>query len=435
LREIEAHLAKHGWWEGTLIHRRQDGTRVTVLSRWALRRSEGKPPIVLEINNDMTERKEAEEALKLADRRKSEFLATLAHELRNPLAPITNSLEIMRLAGKDQAVVEQGLARMDRQVKQMVRLVDDLMDVARINQGRITLRRERVDLAAVIDQSAELSGPLAEKLRHQVTVTLPSESIFLNADPIRLAQIFSNLLNNACKYTEPGGRIWLTAERVGSDARIFVADSGIGISAEMLPHIFEMFRQVDHTLERSQSGLGIGLTLVKQLVEMHDGTIEASSDGLGMGSQFVIRLPLLVETHGPGSTAMATVPRDDGRVMVPRRILVVDDSKDNADSLAQLLRITGHEARQAHDGLEAIEAAESFRPEIVLLDIGLPRLNGFEACRRIREHEWGKTMMLIALTGWGQEDDHCRSMDAGFDKHLVKPVDFAILMDMLASRR
>ncbi len=393
-----------------------------------LRNRDGDVTGASSIIHDITERREAEEVLKAADRRKSEFLAMLAHELRNPLAPVRNSLQIMRLAGDDQATVDQAVATIERQVTQMVRLVDDLLDVARINRGKIELRRERVALKPVIDQAVEVSRPLVAKRRHELTLELPSQPVFLHADPTRLAQVLSNLLNNACTYTEPGGRIWFSAERQGSDVLISVKDSGVGIPADMLPQIFELFTQVDQTLERSQGGLGIGLALVKQLVELHEGTIEASSDGPGLGSEFVVRLPLLIEQHAEDHAA---APMTRIAATSSRRILVVDDNEDSAKSLAKLLSIAGHETRIAFDGLEAVAAAEEFRPDVVLLDIGLPRLNGFEACRRIREKAWASAITLVALTGWGQDEDRLKAKDAGFDHHLVKPPEYTALTEIL----
>ena len=356
----------------------------------------------------------------------------LAHELRGPLAPLCNTLEIIKRADGDDALLQQAWTIMERQLAQMVRLVDDLLDVSRIARNKLELRRERVELASVVHQAAETCRPLAEGSKQEVTVTLPPGAVYLHADPVRLAQVFSNLLQNACKYTEPGGRIWLTAERQGSDVLVSVKDTGIGIPTEMLPHIFELFTQVDRTLERSQGGLGIGLTLVKQLVEMHGGTVEASSDGPGLGSEFVVRLPILVEKpeKHPSPASVTAKP-----ATATRRILLVDDNQDSAQTLAKLLTLTGHETRVAHDGVQAVEAAGQFLPDAVLLDIGLPRLNGFEACRRIREQAWGKTMMLVALTGWGQEEDRRKSRDAGFDHHLVKPVDYAALMRLLGELR
>ncbi len=389
------------------------------------------------IARDITEEKKSEQhiyrlmtELQEADRRKDEFLATLAHELRGPLAPLSNALEIMKRADGNDDLIQQACNTMERQVVQMVRLVDDLLDVSRITHHKLELRKERVALADVIGQALEICRPLAESSEHEVSVTLPPESIYLYGDPVRLSQAFSNLLNNAYKYTEPRGRIWLTSERQGSDVVVSVKDTGIGIPPGMLPRIFEMFTQVDRALERPHSGLGLGLTLTKQLVELHQGRVEALSDGPGRGSEFVVRLPILVEKpegHRPPG------PTVSEHATPTRRILVVDDNKDSAESLAMLLRMTGNEVQLAYDGLQAVEAAEKLRPDLVLLDIGLPKLNGYDACRRIREQRWGKDMVLVALTGWGQEKDRHKSKDAGFDGHMIKPVSYTDLMKLLAS--
>jgi PAS domain S-box-containing protein len=388
------------------------------------------------IFRDVTEKRRADHqlaesraSLQAADRRKDEFLAMLAHELRNPLAPMRNSLEIMRLARDDKLVADQALATMERQIDQMVHLVDDLLDVARISRGKIELRRERVELRGVVEQAVELCRPLAERLKHDVRVSLPAESLYLQAEAVRLSQVLSNLLHNACKYTEPGGRIDLVAERDGAELVVAVKDTGVGIPAEMLPRVFEMFTQVDQTLERAQGGLGIGLTLAKELVEMHGGTIEARSEGPGCGTEMIVRLPLVADQ--PGGAERTSSP--DGQVSRAWRILVVDDNKDSADSLSMLLKLRGHTVSTVHDGPEAIEEAERFRPELVLLDIGLPRMNGLEVCRRIREQAWGKTMIVVALTGWGQEEDRARTKEAGFDHHLVKPVQIGELTGMIGA--
>jgi two-component system CheB/CheR fusion protein len=387
------------------------------------------------IVRDITNRKQDEERiyglmtqLKEADLRKNEFLAMLAHELRNPLAPLLNMLEIMKRGDGNGEVIEQVRSTLERQLGQMVRLVDDLLDMSRITRSKLELRKECVELAAVIHQSVEACRPLAERAKHELNVSLPPEPIYLHADPVRLAQVFGNLLNNACKYTEPGGRIWLTVERQGSEVVVNVKDTGLGIPSDKLASIFEMFTQIDRSLDRSQGGLGIGLTLVKRLVEMHGGSVEAYSDGQGLGSEFVVRLPMLIEkpqTKTPEPTAEQTPA-------AAHRILIVDDNRDAATSLAMLLKMTGNETQTAHDGLAAVETAATFRPDVVLLDIGLPKLNGHDACRRIREQPWGKNMVLVALTGWGQDEDRRQSKDAGFDHHMVKPVDFADLMSLLA---
>ena len=412
------------------------GHRTMLLNARRLYREENQTELILLAIEDITFEKEAEKRayelmiqLKDADRRKDQFLATLAHELRGPLAPLRNMLEIMQRAKDDGHLFQQARDTMERQLRQLVRLVDDLIDVGRITRDKIELRKERIELASVIQQSVEACRPLAECANLQVSATLPPEPIYLYVDPVRLAQVFSNILNNACKYTEPGGRISLVAERQGSDVAVTVKDTGLGIPPDKLDSVFEMFTQIDRTLECSQGGLGIGLTLAKRLVEMHDGTISAHSEGPGAGSEFVVRLPILIGTpkaETPKPTAEQTAP--------PRRILVVDDYTDAASSLALLLKITGNETHIANDGLEAVEAAEKFRPDVVLLDIGLPKLNGYDACRRIREQPWGQNMVIVALTGWGQEEDRRRSKDAGFDGHLIKPVDYAALMKVLASR-
>jgi signal transduction histidine kinase len=375
-------------------------------------------------------RREASEALREADRRKDEFLAMLSHELRGPLAPLGNMLEVVKRAGDNAELLPQAYDTMERQLSQLVRLVDDLLDVSRITRNKMELRKQRVELASIVHHAAEACRPLGDSLGHEVAVTLPPEPVYLNADAARLAQVFQNLLNNACKYTEPGGRVWLTAERQAGDVVVTVKDTGVGIPPDKLASIFDMFTQVDASRERARGGLGIGLALVKRLVEMHDGTVEARSEGPGRGSEFVVRLPVLTETLPAAQQATAAAKE---RAAVARRILVVDDNADSAESLTMLLQVSGHETHMAHDGREALAAAERFRPEVVLMDIGLPRLNGYDAARHIREQPWGKDMVLVALTGWGQEEDRRKSKEAGFDLHMVKPVDLDLLMERLAS--
>ena len=384
---------------------------------------------------DVTERKRYEQSLQEADRRKNEFLAMLAHELRNPLAPMRNALQIMRLTasrevpGPEDEAIQSASAMMERQVSQMVRLVDDLLDVSRISRGRIELRRGRTELASAIHHAVEAARPSYKSMDHTLIVTLPPEPMFLNADPTRLAQVLGNLLSNACKYTPRGGRMRLTVERDADQTVIKLQDNGIGIAARELPRIFEMFVQIDTSLERSVSGLGIGLTLVKSLVEMHQGTVHVHSAGVGYGSEFVVRLPIMVEPPQSPAPVLAVVrtPRKNSR-----RVLVVDDNQDSASSLAGLLNLMGHRTQTASDGQEAVAAALTFQPEVVLLDIGLPILNGYDACRQIRAQPDGKRILMIALTGWGQDDDRRKSKDAGFDAHLVKPVDHEELMKLLA---
>jgi PAS domain S-box-containing protein len=382
------------------------------------------------IIDDFTEKKQAEEALRDANRRKDEFLATLAHELRNPLAPIRNAVELMRGANDDVGLMEKARSIMERQVAQMVRLVDDLLDMARITKGKLQLRQDRIELAAVVRSAIEIARPLIDVQAHELTVTLSQEPVHLEADPIRLAQVFSNLLNNAVKYTEKGGHIWLTAERQGGKVVVSVRDTGIGFTAEHLPRLFEMFSQVEPALERSQGGLGIGLALVRGLVELHGGSVEARSAGPGKGSEFTVRLPIVETTaqkpQEPGA-------EEDKPCAGPKcRILIADDLRDAVESLAMMLRLAGHDIRTAHDGLEAVQEAAAFRPDVVVLDIGMPKMNGYEAARHIRQQPWGKNMVLVALTGWGQEEDKQRTFEAGFDHHLTKPVEPAALEKLLA---
>jgi PAS domain S-box-containing protein len=411
------------------IRRRDDGECRYIHAVEAIRTdAQGQAQWLVGTNLDITERKQADDALKESDRRKDEFLATLAHELRNPLAPIRNGLQIMRLSSDNPEAVEQARIMMDRQLGQMVRLVDDLLDVNRIGRGKLELRKSRVELAAVLNNAVETSRPIIETGGQQFTVSLPSQPIFLDADMTRLGQAFTNLLNNAAKFSEPGGRIELTAERQGSDVVVRVTDCGIGIPPEMLHKIFDLFTQVDRSLERARGGLGIGLTLVKRLVEMHGGSVEARSDGPGRGSEFVVRLPILIES--PKVAVPEQSPEQPARTAL--RILVVDDNHDLARSLAKLLKLIGNETHIAHDGLEAIELAARVSPDVVLMDIGMPKLNGYDAARRIREQPWGKELLLVAVTGWGQDEDRRQSQEAGFDEHMVKPVDFTALTRVLA---
>jgi PAS domain S-box-containing protein len=380
------------------------------------------------IFRDITERKAAEHALREADRRKDEFLAVLAHELRNPLAPMRNALEMVRLAADDPAVFNRVRGMMERQVEHMVRLTDDLLDVSRITRNRLELRRAPVDLTTVIHRAMESSDPLLKERRHTVTLALPSAPLTVHADESRLAQVLYNLLGNAAKYTQPGGHIRVKAVRDGRDAVITVADNGIGIAAENLLSVFEMFTQVDASLERSQGGLGIGLTLSRRIVELHGGSIEAASEGPGRGSTLVVRLRAL-----DGNAGAAPPPRPSYQRAVGRRVIIADDNRDSADTLAAMLGMVGHDVRVCYDGVNALTQAELFRPDVMLLDIGMPVLNGLELASRIRERPWGERIRLIALTGWGQPEDLRRSERAGFDHHLVKPVELSRLQDLLAA--
>jgi PAS domain S-box-containing protein len=378
---------------------------------------------------DIHDARMAAEALRDMDRRKDEFLATLAHELRNPLAPLVNMLEIMKRADGSPQLLAHVRSVMSRQLTSLVRLVDDLLDLSRITRNQLELRKERVELAGVIQHAVEACSPQIESLRQELTVSLPSTPIHLNADPVRLAQVFHNLLHNASKYTPPRGVISVCVEQHGHEVVVKIRDSGKGIPSDRLEAIFEMFAQVEPALDRAHGGLGIGLTLVKRLTELHEGTVQAFSEGQGRGSEFVVRLPVLDDVAEVQRPAEPAVPER----ATSRRILVVDDNEDSAKSLTTLLAMNGNPTRVAFDGAAALIAAEEFRPEVVLLDIGMPKMNGFDAARRIRERPWGRDVLLIALTGWGQDSDRRRSRSAGFDAHLVKPVDHAELMKVLTS--
>ncbi len=360
-------------------------------------------------------------ALREEDRRKTEFIAVLAHELRNPLAPLRNGLQVLRLSGDGPEEIEQARTMMERQLQHLVRLVDDLLDLNRISRGMIELRKERLALASVVNSAVEVCEPMIKQREDELTVTLPDEPLYVDADKTRLTQILSNVLNNAVKYSDRGSRIWLTVQREGNEAVIRLRDNGIGIPPRMLPKVFEMFTQVDRSLEKKQSGLGIGLSIVKRLVEMHGGSIEAQSEGPGKGSEFIIRLPAAPSptTEQPLRSSVEQPAQQTARY----RILIADDNVDSAVSMAMMLSIMGHEVRTAHDGLEAVATASAFQPDLILLDIGMPKLNGYDACRRIREQPWSKNALIAALTGWGQEEDKRRSQEAGFDRHLVKPVE------------
>jgi len=416
--------------------RRNDGTWGWTFSRAVpILDAQGEITDWFGIASDVTARKTAELQLRQlaadlseAAHRKDEFLATLAHELRNPLAPIRNSLQLLMMPGMQAAAVEQAHSMMDRQLTHMVRLIDDLMDVSRITRGKLQLRKEHVPLAAVLESALETIRPLVEQMGHELTVTLPQQPLMVDADPTRLAQVFQNLLHNASKYSDRGGQIHLNVERQASDVVVTVKDTGIGIAADQLPRIFEMFTQIDGSLEKSRGGLGVGLTLVKRLMHMHGGRVEAMSKGLGQGSAFVVRLPIVVEASTPQESDGAA----EHSIRSSFRILVVDDNRDGADSLSEMLKMVGNDTRTAYDGEAGVDAAGEFRPDVILLDIGLPKLNGYEACRRIRDEPWGKGVVLIALTGWGQDEDRRRSRDAGFDRHMVKPVDPQALMRLLA---
>jgi PAS domain S-box-containing protein len=396
---------------------------------------------------DITERRRAEIALAAArsqlehelrirvdqlaeaDRRKDEFLATLAHELRNPLAPLRNSLEILKMPRVDATMIQQTRGMMERQVHHLVRLVDDLLDVSRVMRGKIELRKEPLQLATVVARAVETVQPLVEMQRHRLELSLPNESLLVDADPVRLAQVIGNLLTNSVKYTEAGGHIWIAAARDRDEVVLQVRDDGIGIAPDMLPHVFELFVQADHTSTKAQGGLGVGLTLAKNLTQMHGGSIEAHSAGLGKGCELIVRLPLMQPRNGCMDRVDAEQPYE--APASGHRLLVVDDNQDAARSLAMLLRLRGHEVRIAHDGAAALEIAPSYLPKVVFLDIGMPGMDGYEVARRLREHRGLESVVLAALTGWGQQEDRRRTTEAGFDYHLVKPADAKTLDDLL----
>jgi PAS domain S-box-containing protein len=384
------------------------------------------------IARDITDRKLAEAAQRDGERRKDEFLATLAHELRNPLAPIRNSLHLLRLSDGSSPAAKRVHEMMERQVHQLVRMVDDLLEVSRISRGNIDLKNERVQLATIIHNAVETSKPLIEAGGHKLAVSLPAEPIMVDGDAVRLAQVFANVLNNAAKYTDKGGQIAVSARREGSHATVSIRDTGIGIPREMLSRVFDMFAQVDHTQRRSQGGLGIGLNLVRTLVTMHGGSVEARSDGPGQGSEFIIRLPMATpDFRGSENKHTGSAPKS--AVLATQRILVVDDIRDAGDSLGTLLKFLGADVHVVYDGPSAIEALRICRPSVVLLDLGMPGLDGYEVARKVREDPDFRNVLLIALTGWGQEEDRRHSLEAGFDHHLVKPVDLGALQALLAS--
>jgi PAS domain S-box-containing protein len=363
-----------------------------------------------------------------SNQRKDEFLATLAHELRNPLAPIRNATQLFHLVGTLPPELEQARAIVDRQVDQLTRLVDDLLDVSRFTSGKIELRRQPVDLAELVARAIEMSQPLIDASRHELIIDHSPVPLTIDADPARITQVIANLLNNSAKYTEPGGTIWLTTHRERHHAVVSVRDSGVGISRDMLRQIFQPFTQLDTSVERRQGGLGIGLTLVQRLVSLHGGTVTAYSAGRGCGSTFEVRLPLLHRSASSSRIArrLPIAKRIDGR-----KILVVDDNRDSADTLAALLRKLGNEVVTAYDGERALELAEQLRPDLMVVDLGMPGLSGYDVARQVRVRPEFQSTLLAAVTGWGKEDDHRRSLAAGFDCHLVKPVDLKALQDLL----
>ena len=427
--EQELSIAREkGRSEDERWHVRKDGTQFwamgVVTPLWD---EAGKLRGYAKIMRDITDRKRAETELAEANQRKDEFLAILAHELRNPLAPIVNGVKLLQLEGAISPNGQQTIDIMERQATQLTRLIDDLLDVSRMTTGKINLRRERVELRNVINHAVETVQELVESRKQSLSVTIPEEAIWLDADPARLQQVFGNLLINAAKYTEPGGHIWLTARREGPKVIARVRDTGIGILPEMLPRIFLPFVQADRALDRSQGGLGIGLTVAKRLVEMHGGNIEAHSLGVGQGTEFVVCLPAVSEVTPLKPEDVQTEGREHARSM---HLLVVDDNSDTVQTLAMLLRGYGHEVQPENSGSSALQASLAGGWDAIILDIGLPGIDGYEVARRIRAQS--EKPVLIAMTGYGQPEDRRRSKDAGFDYHLTKPVDPARLQELLA---
>lgn len=416
-----------------IIIERPDGRRLTALAYAnPIRDESGKLLGAVNVLVDISERKHTEDALKEANRYKDQFIAMLAHELRNPLAPIRNAVELMHLQALATPEMQWAVGVIDRQMQQMTRLVDDLLDLARVTGNKLELRAGRIDVGDAVRAAVEISRPIIDTCGQQFILNLPSRPIYLNGDLTRLAQVISNLLNNAARYTPRGGCIWLDVVEEKSDVVIKVRDTGVGISSEMLSRIFDMFTQAEESRGQSQGGLGIGLTLAKHLVDMHGGTITAQSEGPEKGSEFIVRFPAMA-----GASEERNVESRERKRSIPKlslRVLVVDDNPDAAISLAMLLRTIGNQIHTIHDGVEAVTAGEKFRPDAILLDIGMPGMNGYDTARAIRREAWGKDVLLIAISGWGQDTDRQRSAESGFDHHLMKPVDFSTLVQLLQRR-
>jgi signal transduction histidine kinase len=391
--------------------------------------ADGKPDGWVGVVNDIDVQKRSEEALRTTDRRKDTFLAVLAHELRNPLAPMRNALELLKRSGSNPAIDQRARATIERQLTHMVRLVDDLLDLSRINSDKLELQKHPVALSEVVSQAVETVRPLVTEAQHELSIDLPAEPLQLNADTVRLSQAFSNLLNNACKYTDPGGRISVTAVREDGQVVVSIRDNGMGIPNDLSPKIFDMFTQADHSSQRQHGGLGIGLALVKRLVEMHEGEVSAGANPAGQGSEFLVKLPLM--TSPKSNESPDPSPTSPNSSDAPQRILVVDDNKDSAETLSMLLELMGNEITVAYDGEQALAMAREIKPDVVLLDVGLPKLNGYEVARLIRQESWGSKPLLVAITGWGQTEDKELSREAGFDHHLVKPVDHDYLLTLI----
>jgi len=432
LAEIKAQLLRTGAWDGELSHVKRDGERITVASRWVLHRNEaGEPSAILEANHDISERTRAEETLRQADRRKDKFLAMLAHELRNPLAAMQSSFELLSDPGDGEKGIRVARGVMDRQLKLLIRLVDDLLDIERLARGKITLHKERIDVAAVVEAALETTRPLIEAYGHALAVSLPAVPLYVAGDRSRLAQVLANLIHNATKYTPPGGRIELSVSAEDKAAVMRVRDNGIGIPAEVLPHIFEYFAQEEPSSESNRRGLGVGLALARQLVELHQGTVQAESGGRGKGSEFTVRIPL---TTTPSVDLAAAAVALDGPArasITPRKVLVIDDDHDVADALAGLLRSSGHQVWTAYSGQSGVQAALEYQPDAALIDIAMPDMDGYEAARRLRQQLPG--ILLIAVTGLVQKSDRLRVREAGFNYHVAKPASASQIEELLTT--
>jgi PAS domain S-box-containing protein len=411
--------------------RRHDG-----IYRWFLTRAvpfddPAYGPMWIGTSTDVEEQRRDKELLQEADRLKDEFLATLAHELRNPLAPLTTSLQIMKMEAGNADTVGRTCTLMERQVTHMVNLVDDLLDINRLSRGMLRLRKTKVSVASIVRDAVDASRPILQGQRQELTLEMPADPLYIEADPTRITQVLMNLLMNASKFSDAGSAIRLTVARHDTEVAFTVDDFGKGIPKHMLGRVFDMFVQIEAPPGNAGSGLGLGLPIAKKLVELHSGTIEAHSDGVGKGSRFTVRLPAALQPVPSDSPTLAMPERE----RAVRRIMVADDNVDAAESLAMLLKLQGHDTRVAHDGLEALAVAETFLPDVALLDIGMPELNGYEVCRKLREHPWGKRIVVVALTGWGQAEDKRRAVEAGFDAHFVKPLNTDLLADLLSPQR
>lgn len=410
----------------------RDGSETAIDDSAApIRNADGTMSGAVLVFRDITERRRAERALRDADRHKDEFLAILAHELRNPLAPLRNAVELMRQAPHDPVPLERIRGMMDRQLEQLVRLTDDLLDISRITRNKLEMHRERVDVTRILQSALETCEPLVAQQSHTVVQDVPAVPLWVEGDRARLAQVFYNLIGNAAKYTDTGGQIRISAAREGGDVVVRIKDNGIGIAPDMVERIFDLFTQAERDIARSQGGLGIGLTLVRRIIQAHSGSVTVNSDGRGTGSEFVVHLPALTNVEPPDGA-----PRVNASAPTRlRKVIVADDNRDAADTTAMMLRALGHDVHACYDGRQALDEAKTFLPEAILLDIGMPGLSGYEVAQRIRAEPWGTTMTLVALTGWGQAEDRARSLAAGFDHHLVKPVQLRDLREAIEAGR